>query len=156
MVGGCRGYVVGEIKIKAKLSPAEAGTWAELGKRNEKRSITKPTKLRMLGVNAAGIKCKLKSFDKILKKLKPQSWSVQETKLKPNESVECEAAKDFQIFYLCRQDSLGGGLGLGINKDIESTLVREGNDNVEAMVVQIVLENIPVRIIAARSSRERS
>jgi hypothetical protein len=32
VVGVCRGYVVGEIKIKAKLSPAGAGTWAELSK----------------------------------------------------------------------------------------------------------------------------
>ena len=31
MVGGWGGYVVGEIKNKAKLSPVGAGTWAELG-----------------------------------------------------------------------------------------------------------------------------
>ena len=31
VVGGWGGYVVGEIKNTAKLSPAGAGTWAELG-----------------------------------------------------------------------------------------------------------------------------
>ena len=41
MVGGCRGYVVGGCRgnvvgeIKAKLSPAGAGTWAELGKNTQ-------------------------------------------------------------------------------------------------------------------------
>ena len=34
VVGGWGGYVVGEIKNKAKLSPAGAGTWAELGNNN--------------------------------------------------------------------------------------------------------------------------
>ena len=34
VVGGWGGYVVQEIKNKAKLSPAGAGTWAELGNNN--------------------------------------------------------------------------------------------------------------------------
>jgi hypothetical protein len=36
VVGSCSGYVVGEIKNKARLSPARAGTWAELGNKNRK------------------------------------------------------------------------------------------------------------------------
>lgn len=67
----------------------------------------------MFGVNAAGIKCKLDSLKSILKCIKPQIWSVQETKLKPNENLKGEEIDKFQMFYLNRQDSQGGGLALG-------------------------------------------
>ena len=56
----------------------------------------------MFGVNAAGVKCKLKSLDNILKRLQPQIWAIQETKLKPNERLKLEVGNDFQIYYLYR------------------------------------------------------
>ena len=57
-------------------------------------------KLRIFGVNAAGIKCKLDSFNDILKRLQPQIWAVQETKLKKNELIKCEAVNNFK-FSIC-------------------------------------------------------
>ena len=110
----------------------------------------------MIGINSAGIKCKLKSLDDILSRLKPQIFALEETKLKPNETLKCDATETFQMFYLNRQDSQGGGLAIGIDKNIESTLVREGNDLVEAMVVQTVLGKIPVRIIVAYGPQENA
>ena len=54
-------------------------------KRSEKRNLRKKScALKMLAVNAAGIRCKLKSFNQIMESLKPQIWMVEETKLKPN------------------------------------------------------------------------
>ena len=95
-------------------------------KRTEKRNKIKSSQLRMFGVNAAGIKCKLDSLKNILKRLKPQIWSVQETKLKPDETLKGEEIDRFQMFYLNRQDSQGGGLAFGVDKEIESTLVGGG------------------------------
>ena len=112
--------------------------------------------LKMFGVNSAGIKCKLNSFNNILNRLKPQIWSVQETKLRNNEVIECEAVKRYQVFYLYRQNSQGGGLAIGVEKDLESTLVREGNDDVEALVVQLVLGKLPVKVITAYGPQENS
>ena len=100
----------------------------------------------MFFVNSAGIKCKLDSMNDILKRLKPQIWALQETKLKPNETLKCEAANDFQIFYLNRQNSQGGGIAVGIDKNMESALVREGNDTIEALVVQVAVCQILVNI----------
>ena len=125
-------------------------------KRLEERNKIKPTKFRMIGINSAGIKCKLRSLDDILSRLKPQIFALEETKLKPNETLKCDATETFQMFYLNRQDSQGGGLAIGIDKNIESTLVREGNDLVEAMVVQTVLGKIPVRIIIAYGPQENA
>ena len=55
-----------------------------------------------------------------------------------------------------RQNSQGGGLAIGIDKEIESTLVREGNDDIEAFVVQVVLGKIPVKIIVAYGPQENA
>ena len=81
-----------------------------------KRKSNKTVQFRMFGVNAAGVKCKLKSLDNILKRLKPQIWAIQETKLKPNEKLKLEVENEFQFFYLYRQNSQGGGLAVGIDK----------------------------------------
>ena len=66
-------------------------------KRNYK---TKSKILRLFGINAAGIKSKLDSFNEILSTLKPQIWMIEETKLKSHETIQCEALGDFQVFYL--------------------------------------------------------
>ena len=113
-------------------------------------------KFRLFGVNAAGIKCKTESFNDILSRLKPQIWMVQETKLKQNERLKCDEANKFQIFYLYRKDSGGGGLAIGIDNDIEATLVEEGDDDVEALVVQVNLENISVTVIVAYGPQENA
>ena len=124
-------------------------------KRNEKRQIRNKLKsLKIFGANAASIKCKLKSFDDILTRLCPQIWIMQETKLKPNETLKCDSLKDFQVYYLSRQKSQGGGLAIGVVKDFESTLIREGDDETEAMSVEVVVGPLPIRIINAYGAQE--
>ena len=130
-------------------------------RKNRKRSEIrkhklKPKKLRMFGVNAAGIKCKLDSLKNILERLNPQIWAVQETKLKPNERIKCDATDNFQMFYLYRHESQGGGLVIGVDKEIESTLVREGNDLVEAIVVQVVIGKLTIKIIVGYGPQENA
>ena len=126
-------------------------------KRNEKRKFKNISKhLKIFAANAAGISCKLKSFENILTKLKPQVWMLEETKLKPNGRIKCEALNDFQVFYLNRQKSQGGGLALGVHKEIESTLIRDGDDDTEVLSVQTVLADIPVRIIVGYGPQENA
>ena len=79
---------------------------------------------------------------------------LQETKLTVNEVIKCEASKDFQVYYLNRQNRQGGGLAVGIENNIESTLIREGDDNIEALSIQIVLKQLPVRIIVGYGPQE--
>ena len=61
-----------------------------------------------------------------------------------------------RFFYLNRQNSQGGGLALGILKDIESTLIRDGDDDIEVLSVQTVLGEIPVRIIVGYGPQENA
>ena len=81
---------------------------------------------------------------------------IQETKLNSNEHIKCEALKDFQVFYLNRQESQGGGVALGIKNDIESTLIRDGNNEAEVISVQVEVGTIPIRIIAAYAPQENA
>ena len=87
--------------------------------------------------------------------IKPQIWMLQETKLKSNETIKCETKDDFQIFYLNGQKSQGGGLALGIEKNIESTLIRDGDDEVKVISVQVLLGGIPVRLITGYGPQEK-
>ena len=63
--------------------------------------------------------------------------------------MKSEALNKFQIYYLNRQESHGGGLAIGVDKEIESTLMREGNDDIKALVVHVLLGKIPVNIVVA-------
>ena len=93
--------------------------------RGRKRNKVKSQVLKLFGINAAGIKSKVNSFNEVLSVLKPQIWMVEETKLKPNEKIKCEALKKFQVFYLSQQESQGGGLALGVDKMFHSTFINE-------------------------------
>ena len=128
---------------------------------SRKRGIKRKNKyfnqvLRIFGINAAGIKCKIKSFDDVLGRLKPHIWMVQETKLKPHENIQCGALGDYQVFSLSRQKSQGGGVAIGVNKMFESTLIREGDDDTEVISVLVVVGNIPIRVIAAYGVQENA
>ena len=70
--------------------------------------------------------------------------------------MKFDASKNYQIYYLSRKDSEGGGLAIGVHNDIESTLVREGDDEKEAIVVQIEIGNKEVRIIVAYGPQENA
>ena len=118
--------------------------------------MNKSKSMNIFAVNAAGIKSKLKSFNKILLELCPEIWMLQETKLKPHEHIKCASLSDYQIFYLNRQESQGGGLAVGVTKDLESTLIREGDDETEAMAVKVVVGNLAVRIINAYGAQENA
>ena len=112
--------------------------------------------MKIFGINAAGIKSKTKSFNEILKRLKPKIWMLQETKLNLNETILCEALNTFQVFYLNRQETQGGGLALGVANDMEATLIREGDDEVEAISVKIVIGDIPIRLVVAYGPQENA
>ena len=67
--------------------------------------------------------------------------------MKPNENLKGDIFQKYQIFYLSRNGKQGGGLAIGISKEIESTLMREGDDHVEALVVQIVIDKLSIRVV---------
>ena len=85
----------------------------------------------------------------MLKQINPTIWIVQETKLRTNEKISCEVLTNFQVYYLNRQNSQGGGVALGVDKELKSTLINEGDDETEALSVKVFFKEFPVRVIAA-------
>ena len=126
-------------------------------KRNMKRSKNmKNEVLKLYGINSAGIKSKISSFNQVLSILKPHIWMVEETKLKPHEKMKGDTLSDFQIFYLSRKESNGGGIALGVSKIFESTLVSEGNDETEVISVLVIVGDIPIRIVVGYGVQENA
>ena len=125
-------------------------------KRFQKRKIKINQNVKIFGINCAGIKSKLKSFDAILKELKPTIWMLQETKLRPNEHIACASLDDYQVYYLSRQKSQGGGVALGVNKNIESTLINEGEEGIEILSVKLQMGGKQVRIVTAYGPQENA
>ena len=58
--------------------------------------------------------------------------------------------ENYFIYELVRQSKdAGGGLALGCDKDLKPAWVREGDDQVEAISVDIFLKDMKVRCCAA-------
>ena len=76
--------------------------------------------------------------------------------MKPNGKIKCDILRDFQVFYLNRQKSQGGGVALGVHKEIESTLIRDGDDETEVISVQTILGGLPVRLIVGYGPQENA
>ena len=114
----------------------------------------------LFGVNASGISSKIHSFQKALHDLKPSIFFIQETKLGKNtKKIQFE---NYQIFELSRKKNKvsGGGLALGVHRDIPAVQVREGDDEVECLSVVVTVGELQFRTVAAygpqlRDTREK-
>ena len=127
------------------------------GKKQRKRKESKRNQfciksLRMLGVNAAGIKSKLTSFKNILNELKPAVFFIEETKQKDEGKLKFE---NYDVFEHVRDNRKGGGgLALGCLKDLQAVYVRGGDQEVEALSVDIFVKNFKIRCCVAYGCQE--
>ena len=81
---------------------------------------------------------------------------LQETKLKSNEVISCEALKSYQVYYENRQESQGGGIAMGIDQNIKSTLIKEGDNGIEALSVKLFFKDLEIRVINAYGPQENA
>ena len=104
-------------------------------------------------MNAAGLKSKLSSFKKVIHDLQPSVFFIEETKYK--EAGKLKIGDEFLIYELVRKsENGGGGLALGCLKDLNPCWVSEGNDQVEALSVNIFLKDIKIRCCVAYGPQE--
>ena len=94
------------------------------------------------------------SFKKVLNELKPAVFFLEETKYEA--SGRLKIGNSYHIYELIRQDKKGGGLALGCLKELNPVWVREGNDLVEALSVEIFLKNIKIRCCVAYGPQENA
>ena len=83
--------------------------------------------------------------------LQPSVFFVEETKYKDKGKLKFE---NYVIFELVRENREGGGLALGCAKDLNPVWVREGDDSVEALSVEIFVKKMKIRCSVAYGCQE--
>ena len=107
-LGAQKSFFRGRQEDKTKCTNLKISQNVEANKSLRKRSIKRKymntsKNLRIIGVNSAGINSKTESFNDVLKRLEPHVWCLQETKLKPKNTIKCDEVKKFQTYYLSRK-----------------------------------------------------
>ena len=91
------------------------------------------------------------TFKKVINELKPLVFLVEETKFKNCGKLKLD---NFIIYELVRQNRDGGGLALGVAKELNPAWVREGDDTVEALSVEISVKSMKIRCCASYGCQE--
>ena len=110
-------------------------------------------KLTFVGTNCSGISSKWQSFNKLLSDLKPAVFFGQETKLRNRQKFKVENPK-YTVFRLERVKTGGGGIVIGALDDLKPVLVNEGDDESEALTVQISVNNLEIRCVVGYGACE--
>ena len=120
--------------------------------RNKARKISKS--LRLIGVNAAGLRQKITTFKKVVENLKPSIFFIEETKFSEEGRLKIE---NFLVFELVRESKDGGGgLAIGCLPELKPVLARKGCDKTEAMSVDISVQNMKIKCVIGYGPQENS
>jgi hypothetical protein len=139
-----------------RLEPKSKGVGSGLtnkskNKRNRrkerKRNHIKTKSLKLVGVNAAGLLGKLESFEKLLVDEEPSIFSLQETKLSKPNQIKTEATRNYTMYELLREKSGGGGLCLGVHKDLQPVWIAQGDDEVEFLAIEVWVNEFTIRVV---------
>ena len=115
-------------------------------KRMIKKSKVLQRKLLLSGMNCAGINSKWQSFNKLINDVSPGVFFLQETKLTAKQKFKIDN-QEYVIFRLERKQTGGGGLVLGALADLKPVLVREGNDEAEAITIMVEINKLKIRLV---------
>ena len=82
---------------------------------------------------------KLDSFDNWIRESKPGIFTMQETKVTIMGQIQSQSTNKYQLYEKIQEvnPGLGGGLCIGVNKNLHSSLLREGEEEVECLTVQV-------------------
>ena len=104
-----------------------------------------------MGVNAAGISSKLKSFKQVVNSLKPSIIFVEESKLKSQGKFKLNK---FVIYELNRKNKNGGGLAICVLEELQPVWISEGDDNSEYLVVEVDISGFKIRCAGGYGPQE--
>ena len=120
-------------------------------------------KMCVIGINAAGITSKMDSFDKMLFDRSPSIWMMQETKRRSSDAkILSNNLKNYQVYELQRGRSKeeggkgahGGGLAMGALHDLKPVLIRQGDDDVECMSIEVSTSTTRIRCVTGYGPQE--
>ena len=112
------------------------------------------TELRLVGVNAAGVSSKFKSLDNMLTALSPGVFFIEETKMRKPGQIKTKMSENYIIYELIRKNGGGGGLAIGIEKNLKPVWIDEGNDDVEVLIIEARADDFKFRCVGAYGPQE--
>ena len=82
---------------------------------------------------------KIDSFDNWLKEKSPTIFTIQETKVPTKRQLKSNKIDTYTLYEQIRVNNpaLGGGICIGVTRDLPSALLREGGEEVECLTVQV-------------------
>ena len=124
-------------------------------KRNHKRKNHNTNiNLTTISLQCAGLSSKLQSFDRVLSEVAPSIVFMQETKV--TKPIRTEHTSGYDIFQLPRINSNGGGVALCAVKHLQPVLLREGDNETEAISVSITTNQMKIRCVCGYTQEKYS
>ena len=141
------------ISSKQSIPPQRLLKEKGKGKKRQRKPKNIRSKLNVCGTNANGINSKKESLRNLLYTDKPHVFMIQETKLGRTKQFQLD---DYEIFEKARKNKSGGGVMIGIKKDIEGTPVNVSpeDEDVEIVVVELQLKAITIRFLTGYGPQE--
>ena len=123
-----------------------------------KLNKTKISKLKFVGNNADGLLNKLESLENMLQE-NPSVFFIQETQMLRPGRIKTPSANRYTWYELHRTSKAskgekGGGIAIGVLNVLQPSWVSEGDDDAEAITVEIWVEGFPVRLICGYGPQE--
>ena len=125
--------------------------------RNKRNKVEiKGKSVNIIGINTAGLTSKIESFEKLLFDLRPSIFMLQETKRRiSGAKLKGKNLENYQIFELRREKAKeeggkglsGGGLAVGALNELQPVLVRQGDDDVECLTIEVTAGSIKIRCV---------
>ena len=110
--------------------------------------------LSVFSCNAANVKNKLFSLEKNVNDLNLSLFCLQETHMNREGLIKFKNSSNFQIYEKNRNDKSGGGLAIGVLKELNPAWIRDGEDKVEAMTITISVQNLKIYVVNAYGPQE--
>ena len=110
-------------------------------KRKRKSKTSKHSSLSIFSCNAANIKNKLLSLEKIVNDLNISIFCLQETHEAKIGAIKFQTSENYQIYEKIRTNKGGGGLAVGILKDLNPSWIRDGGGEVEALTIKFKVKH---------------
>ena len=107
----------------------------------------------MLGNNVNSLVQKMESLENILATKNPAVMFLQETKLGRSGKIKTPSSSKFTWYELHRTERAekrpkGGGIALGVLNILEPSWISEGDNDTEAIKVEIWLEDLSIRLLS--------
>ena len=111
-----------------------------------------------MGVNANKILNKIDTFDNWLIEKDPAVFTLQETKVSSIGQIKSLATSKYQLYEHIRSvnPGMGGGLCIGVKKELPSSLIRDGGEDVECLTVQVEVGQQELVVVCGYGPQENA